>query len=152
MCSSDLYAGPISRMLVSELAPAQATEACRTLLAAKGWIPFGSAGDSQYFKQNSVRLNVNCSAAPAQEGKTMISFSAELLSVDLPAPADALDLRYADITKELSFDTAASPADVITYYRQTLSKASWQATLDKTIPIGFKEVMIFRPSQGTAQP
>lgn len=139
-----LYAGPISRMLVSDLPPTQAADACRAMLKEKGWLPFGSAGDSQYYKQNGVRLTVTCGAAPGQGGKTVVSYSSELMSVDLLAPDDALDVRYADTTKELTFDTTASIADVVAFYRQALAKLSWQATLDKTITIGFKEVVIFR--------
>ena len=113
-------------------------------LTAQGWQPYGTAGDSLIFKQNAVRLNARATVAPAQGGKTLIEFSTEQLSVDLPAPADTLSLQYADSTAQLLFDTSADKADIVAFYRKALSPARWEATTEKPFKSGFKETLIFR--------
>jgi hypothetical protein len=62
-------------MYVTEAPVENTKEACRKLLLAEGWVPYGAAGDTQSFKQNAVRLSATVSSAPAQGGKTMISYS-----------------------------------------------------------------------------
>jgi hypothetical protein len=66
------------------------------------------------------------------------------MSADLPAPENAQDLRYAETTKELSFETAANKDAVVDFYKQALAKSGWQPTLDKTVDIDEKPTMIFR--------
>jgi hypothetical protein len=90
----------------------ETAEACRKLLLAQGWQPYGKAGDTLFFKQNALRLTVTVTAAPALGGKTSVSFSAEQLSADLPAPSDTVQLQYTDSTKQVLFDTKDS-ADAI---------------------------------------
>lgn len=84
--ATPLYVGPASAMFVTAASPAETTEVCRKLLQAQGWQPYGTAGDSLQLKQNAIRLNAMISAAPAQAGKTVIQYSSEMLSADLPAP------------------------------------------------------------------
>ena len=54
--------------------------------------------------------------------------------------------QYNDLTTELMFDTKATQDQVVDFYRQTLGKASWKATTDRTVEIDGKQVMIFRDS------
>ena len=114
------------------------------LITAEGWQAYGKAGDSSYFKQNAIRLGVTVSSAPAQGGKTMISFASDLMSADLPAPEKAEELQYSDSTKELSFATTADKNVVTDYYKKTLAQSGWQPTLDKTVKIDDNDTMIFR--------
>jgi hypothetical protein len=139
-----MFAGPATAMFATDASPADAAAACGKLLAEKGWQPYGSAGDAHFFKQNAIRLTAQISSAPAQGGKTMIQYSSELMSADLPAPPAASRVQYADSTKELSFDTRASLADVAQYYRTELAKSGWQATTDNPIKIDFRQELIFR--------
>ncbi|MCE9554939.1 MAG: hypothetical protein K8T91_16415, partial [Planctomycetes bacterium] len=118
--------------------------ACKKLLLEKGWQPYGTAGDVQFFKQNAVRLTANVAAAPAQGGKTMISYNSEQMSADLPAPADAIRVQYADVTRQLSLDMKAPMDEVAKYYRGELAKTGWDATTENLIKMGFKHIMIFR--------
>jgi hypothetical protein len=142
--TTPLYVGDATAMYVTA-APVPATaEECRRLLLADGWQPYGSAGDSTSFKQNAIRLTATVSSAPAQGGKTVISYSSELMSADLPAPDRAEDLRYSDMTKELSFETADTKEAIVDFYRQTLGPRSWKSTLEKTVDIDDKPTMIFR--------
>ncbi len=81
-----LYSFAGTAAYVTEVPARQTAEAIRALLTARGWQPYGTAGDSHFFKQNAVKLTARCAVAPAQGGKTVIQLSSELLSVDLPAP------------------------------------------------------------------
>lgn len=139
-----VYVGDSAAMYVSDAAVPATAAAVRKLLLAQGWVPYGTAGDSTWFKQNAIRINATVSVAPAQGGKTMISYSSEQMSADIPAPPDAEELRYTDQNQELRFETAADKNAVVAYYRKTLAAAKWEPTLDHTIQIDDQDEMIFR--------
>jgi hypothetical protein len=139
-----VYVGDMTAMYVTEAAVPATADACRKLLLAQGWVPFGGAGDSAYYKRNAIQVTATVSVAPAQGGKTMISYSRELLSADLPAPSDAEELRYIDPTLELSFETSATKEAVVAFYRKTLATTKWEPTLDHLVEIDGKDEMIFR--------
>ena len=117
------------------------------MLLGKGWQPYGTAGNQQFFKQNAVRLSANISSAPAQGGKTVIDYHTVLMSADLPAPAETEQLQYSDGPTQLFFDSKATEQDIVDFYRTTLAKAGWQATTEKPFQIDFKHEMIFRNPQ-----
>lgn len=139
-----VYVGDATAMYVTEANVTATVDAIRKLLLSQGWVPYGAAGDSTWFKQNAIRVSATVSVAPAQGGKTMISYSSELMSADLPAPPDAAELRYTDQNEELSFETAADKNAAIAYYRKTLATTGWESTLDHTVQIDNKDEMIFR--------
>lgn len=138
------YADANGAMYVSE-ATVEATEKeVANLLTAEGWTPYGSVPGTLDFKKNLVRLMASISAAPAQGGKTMLTYMAEKIAVDLPALADAEGLQYSDSTKSVFFDTKTDLAGVEKFYRDVLGKSEWQATTDKPFKAGFKDELIFR--------
>jgi len=139
-----VYVGDAIAMYVTDAAVADAKDACRKLLLADGWVPYGGAGDSSYYKQNAMRVEATVSSAPAQGGKTMISYSGLLMSADLPAPPDAEELRYTEQTRELSFETTAEQKSIVDFYKKALAQAKWEPTLDHTVEIGGRQEMIFR--------
>ena len=139
-----LYVGDSSALYLTDATVAGTAAECRKLLLGEGWQPYGSAADSAWFKQNAIRLGVTVSSAPAQGGKTVISFSSELMSADLPAPEQADELRYSDMTKELSFETAATKDAAVEFYKRTLGQTRWEPTLEKTVEIDDNPTMIFR--------
>ena len=139
-----IYVGDMTAMYVTEAAVPATADAVRKLLLAQGWIAYGSAGDSAYYKRNAIQITATVSSAPAQGGKTAISYSRELLSADLPAPPNAEELRYTDPTLELSFETAANKESVVEFYRKTLATTKWEPTLDHLVQIDDKDEMIFR--------
>jgi hypothetical protein len=139
-----VYVGDASAMYVTEVGVAETKDACGKLLVADGWTPYGAAGDTVDYKQNAILLSANVSSAPAQGGKTMITYSTILMSADLPAPPDADDLRYSEQTRELSFETAADKNAVVDFYKKTLAANKWQPTLEHTVQIDDKDEMIFR--------
>jgi hypothetical protein len=138
------FGGPVNASYITETSVEQTADACRKLLLANGWQPYGMAGDVLFFKQYAVRLAARISTAPAQGGKTVIDYSTELMSVDIPAPADTVGLQYTDVNTQLFFDAKASAQDIVGFYRPTLAKAGWKATTEKPIRIDFKDVLIFR--------
>jgi hypothetical protein len=139
-----VYVGDSTAMYATEAAVPATAEACRNLFLAQGWAPYGGAGDSAEFKQNAILATATVSVAPAQGGKTMIQYSTQLISADIPAPPNVEDLRYVDEPPELTFDTAPDQNAVVNFYRKNLAAAGWQSTLDHTVPIDDLPTMIFR--------
>jgi hypothetical protein len=139
-----VYVGDSAAMYATEAAVPPTAEACRNLLLAHGWVPYGGAGDSAEFKQNAIVVTATVSVAPAQGGKSMIQYSTQLISADIPAPPNVEDLRYVDEPPELTFDTAPDQTAVVDFYRKNLAAAGWQSTLDHTVPIDDLPTMIFR--------
>jgi hypothetical protein len=117
----------------------ETAKACRELLLAAGWEPYGTAGDEatspmMYFKRNAIRLMAWVSTAPAQDNKTVIRYSTELMSADLPVPPDAPDPRYNDSDGTLRYDwPGEDPAPVATFYQEKLAKLGWKATTERPV-------------------
>ncbi len=139
-----VYVGDSTAMYATEAAVPATAEACRNLFLAKGWSIYGGGGDSTEFKQNAVLVTATVSVAPAQGGKTMIQYSPQLISADIPAPPNVEDLRYVDTPPELTFDAAPDQNAIVDFYRKNLAAAGWQSTLDHTVPIDDVPTMIFR--------
>ena len=106
-------------------------------------MPYGNAGDSDFFKQNAILATATMSSAPAQGGKTMIQYSNQLISSDIPAPPNVEDLRYVDEPPELTFATTNQDA-IVDFYRKTLAAAGWKSTMEKMVDVDGKPTMIFR--------
>jgi len=138
------YQAPVSTAYITEKPVEEIAAAVRKLLMEQGWQPYGAAGDQQFYKQNAIRLSANVSSAPAQDNKTVITFSTELMSADIPAPAEFLDAQYSDSTKTLAFDTSESIEAVAKYYVEKLGKSGWTPTTEKPLEIDWKRVLIFR--------
>ena len=138
-----VYLGDSTAMYETEAAVAATADAIRNLFVAQGWVPYGKAGDTDDFKQNAILATATVSSAPAQGGKTMIQYSNQLISSDIPAPQDVEDLRYVDEPPELTFATANQDA-IVDFYRKTLAAAGWKSTMDKMVDVDGKPTMIFR--------
>ena len=138
------FAGPVSRMLITEKPLSETAAEVRKLLVDAGWEPHGTAGDQAFFKRDGVRLSANVMSAPAQGGKTMIDYSSLLMSADLPAPPNAVGVQYADSNKQLGFDSPDPPAAVVDWARKKLGEAGWKATTDNPVQSDFKHWLIFR--------
>ncbi len=138
-----VYVGDSTAMYETQAAVAATADACRDLFVAQGWVPYGTAGDSAVFKQNANLATATVSSAPAQGGKTMIQYSNELISADIPAPPNVEDLRYVDEPPELTFATTNQDA-IVDFYRKTLPAAGWKSTMDHMVDVDNKPTMIFR--------
>src|SRR5882724_5304972 len=139
-----VYVGDSTAMYETEAAVPATVEACRNLFVAQGWVPYGDAGDSAMFKQNANLVTATVSSAPAQGGKTMIQYSNQLISADIPAPQGVDDLRYGDEPPELTFGTTQNQDAIVDFYRKTLAAAGWKSTMEKLVDVDEKPTMIFR--------
>jgi hypothetical protein len=139
-----VYVGDPTAMYTTDAAVGATADAIRNLFVAQGWVPYGKAGDSDYFKKNAILAMSTVSSAPAQGGKTMIQYSNQLISSDIPAPQNVEDLRYVDEPPELTFATTANKDAIADSYRKLLAIAGWKSTMDKLIDIDEKPTMIFR--------
>jgi len=139
-----VYVGESTAMYFTDAAVPATADACRNLLLAQGWVLYGDAGDSAVFKQNAILVTVTVSSAPAQGGKTMIQYSSELVSADIPAPPNVENLHYVDQPPELNFETTANQDAIVDFYRKTLATKGWQSTLDHTVAVDETPTMIFR--------
>jgi hypothetical protein len=139
-----VYVGDPTAMYSTDAAVPATTEACRNLFTAQGWVPYGGAGDSATFKQNAILVTATVSSAPAQGGKTMIQYSTQQMSSDIPAPHNVEDLRYADEPPELTFETRENQDAIADFYRKTLAGAGWKSTMDHMVDVDGKPTMIFR--------
>jgi hypothetical protein len=138
-----VYVGDSTAMYSTDATVAATADAIRNLFVAQGWAPYGNAGDSAFFKQNANLVTATVSSAPAQGGKTMIQYSSQLISADIPTPQNVEDLRYVDEPPELTFATTNQDA-VVDFYRKTLASAGWKSTMDKMVDVDEKPTMIFR--------
>ncbi len=130
-------------MYETEAAVAATTDAIRKLFIAQGWVPYGTAGDTDNFKKNAILATSTVSSADARGGKTMIQYSNQLISSDIPAPPNVEDLRYVDEPPELTFATTNQDA-IVDFYRKTLAAAGWKSTMDKMVDVDGRPTMIFR--------
>jgi hypothetical protein len=138
-----VYQGDPTAMYTTDAAVPATAEAIRKLFIAQGWVPYGEAWDSDFFKKNAILATSTVSSAPAQGGKTMIQYSNQLISSDIPAPPNVDDLRYVDEPPELTFATANQEA-IVEFYQKALTAAGWKSTMDKMVDVDGKPTMIFR--------
>jgi hypothetical protein len=138
-----VYVGDSSANYVTDAALVATADACRNLFVAQDWLPYGVAPDTFVFKQNAILATAYVSSAPAQGGKTMIQYSTQLISADIPAPQNVEDLRYVDEPPELTFATTNQDA-VVEFYRKSLAAAGWKSTMEKMVDVDGKPTMIFR--------
>lgn len=125
-----VYASEVTASYSSTMKVAEAVEATRKLLIDAGWEPYGSTGNPPesevlMFKKNAVRMTAFVGVAPVQKGQVMISYSATLLSADIPAPANAKEISFDEAMKNLQFQSADSFDDVAKFYMQRLAKMGW---------------------------
>lgn len=146
--ATPLYDFPATKAWLTDLSPEQATDQVRELLVAKGWEPYGQAGLVNFFRQNAVQVTAQIAAAPAQQGKTAITYTSAQLSAELPAPPDAVRIQYSDGIKQLSVDTEWTIEQVVAFYRERLSPTGWRATTEQPVQQRFQSFMIFRNPAG----
>ncbi|MBM4076835.1 MAG: hypothetical protein FJ267_14495 [Planctomycetes bacterium] len=132
------HGSPVNASYITPAGKEETVAAVRKLLVEQGWEPYGSAGDQIFLKQNAVRLSAFVTTAPAQDNQTVITYSAEQLSADIPVPEETIGLQYSDSTKTVSYDVEADLETVNSFYNESLKRDGWKPTLDKPTPIGFR--------------
>jgi hypothetical protein len=145
--AKQFYSDPQSALYLSEASPEDAQAAVRKLLTEDGWLPYGEAGDALFFRQNAIRLTASAGAAPAQDNKTMISYSLTLLSRELHAPTEKVEhVSYSDQPAQLTFEAQMTEEEVVEYYKKVLEPEGWKPTTEQANKIDFEKFLIFRNS------
>ncbi|MEZ6043431.1 MAG: hypothetical protein R3C20_23275 [Planctomycetaceae bacterium] len=112
------------------------------------WLPYGTAGDQMFFRQNAIVASVNCITAPAQDNKILLQYASQLVSAEIPLPPNASNAHYADVTRELSFSTTDDVNAVGKFYQNSLAADGWEPTTEAPLAIDFEFVQIFRRRDG----
>lgn len=139
-----LYGGPASAIFTTTDSVEKTTTDVQELLAKAGWTTYGGGKPVYIFRNHGVLLTAMIDSAPAQMGKTSISYSTQLASVELPAPNESQQIQYSDNLTQLYFETTLAEADLVKFYRDSLASAGWEATTDNPIKDGFESFIIFR--------
>jgi hypothetical protein len=149
-----LYSFPGNVSYITDAKVSETAEACRKRFLELGWSPYGFSGQedfrSLYFKRNAIKLDVSVSTAPAQGGKTVVSYSTEQLSADLPAPPEVTNPQYADFIKQLNFDVPKPPGDVdglAAFYQKELATQGFKSTTEKAVTSDREAFLVFRNPQ-----
>ena len=142
--TKEFYQTPVSSAYLTDLSVDDAVKAVTQLMLEQGWTPYGTAGDTYAFKQQGVKLLARVASAPTQRGKTLIDYSSQMLSADIPLPPGAVRVHYSDMPTQLAFDTFATYDDVATFYREAWESLGWKATTERFVKIDFRDFLIFR--------
>ncbi|BBO33271.1 hypothetical protein [Lacipirellula parvula] len=143
-----LYDMPASLAYVTPDGVAAVSMAIDKDLQAAGWETYGTAGDTRFYRKNAVRLLATTATAPAQEGKTVVTYFTELLSAELPAPADAKAVQYSEPPVQLYVEYPGDLAAADKWYRESLGKLGWEPTLDHPTEQDFESFVIYRNKAG----
>lgn len=146
--SEVLYEFPVSLAYVTPDGVQAVADDVEAKLLAEGWEPYGTAGDTRFYRKNAIRLLATTSAAPAQDGKTVVTYFTELLSAELPAPRDAKRMQYSEPPVQLSIDFAGDLAAADKWYREQLGKMGWEPTTENPVKEGFEYFVIYRNKAG----
>ncbi len=141
-----LFVGDVSAMYLTAAEQKSTVAKCREVLIQAGWQPYGEAGDQLFFKQNAIRLSAFVTIAPAQQNKTSLTFTSELMSIDLDPPPEATSIHYAESMGSLHFDSTQPLVKLVEFYKQGLESRGWKSTSKQPIKIDINETMIFRNS------
>lgn len=120
------------------------TETCAKLLLTQGWEPYGFAGLTRYYKRDGVRLLATIQPEAGRTDRTMITFSSETMSADIPLPPDSEEVQYNNTAKRLGFLSALTPEGVAEFYRKALAPAGWFTRMEKPDKTDFTYAIIFR--------
>ena len=114
-----------------------------------GWVSYGEAGETRYFKRGKVKALLTVSSVPNDAGKSMVTYMVEAMSADLPAPSGATEIQYSETTKRLSFFSTQTPDQVDGAYRKLLEPAGWGTTMKGPDKTDLDYVVIYRhPTEG----
>jgi hypothetical protein len=138
------YSFPSVASFVTDAGVQETTAAVRQLLMDQGWEPYGVVGDVMSFKQNAVELSARVLSPPAQPGKTVIDYSCQQLSCDLPAPPEAERVDYDDGLKRVISYVTGDPDRIVAFYQTKLAAAGWRPTTENPIRDRDRQMLIFR--------
>lgn len=118
---------------------AEVADFTRQGLTAQGWVEYTRPNtataddpDNQLmtFIQNGMELWASVGAAPAQDGKTSVQYSALLLPADMPMYADGRQVEFDSFEPYLSYQTEADTDTLIDFYREQMPATGWTEMAD----------------------
>jgi len=128
--AKQIYASPFSTVYTTTASVGEAAGTIAKTMTSGGWktyvAPFtdyatGPDFQMMSFKKGPQAIQVSVSRAPAQGNATSVSYTAIVLTNDLPAPADATDIAFDPERPYLSCLTAMPVAATLDYYTKALA-------------------------------
>lgn len=128
--TKQLYASPFSTVYMTSQSVGHAAGAIAKTMTSGGWkryvAPFsdyatGPDFQMMSFKKGPQAIEISITRAPAQGNATSVSYTAIVLTNDLPVPADAADIAFDPQRPYLSCLTAMPVAKTIDYYTEALA-------------------------------
>lgn len=130
--SKAIISGPMSTHYICEtLGQDEGKKVMREKLIALGWQPYGKAADAQFFKKDGIRLEMYVTKSPSQNNKTAVRYASRLMSIEVPAPADASMVNYSDSPASLSVVVKGTVDQLAVYYTNELGKLGWKPVAEK---------------------
>lgn len=136
------FAQAVSAIWETAAAPDVAAAMLREALLGEGWEDYGEAGPMRYFRKNAIRLSTMTNAGP--EGKTMHHLGVELLSAQIPRPADATRADFDGGAQTLRVQHAGPIESLVQSYSSRLAADGWKSSLDAPISEEGNQVMTWR--------
>jgi len=105
------------------------SEATRKLLAANGWAqylrPMDESSTGLLFKKGQQGLDVSFSQAPGRPDQSLVEYTSNRLTANVPFPDDATNIFYDERRPYLSCFTAAPVEASLDFFRKALAAAGW---------------------------
>jgi len=155
-----LNGGPTSITYVMPEVNADMVDATRKILAEAGWQEYGpvSAADlgspdrqTLNFRQNAVHLTALIGTAPTRDEQTTLQYGTMLLSHELPAAPEAVEIKYDDFQPLLTYKSAQHITEIADFYRQELKGQGWQDKSGVTIDNEQRIVLAFENTDQAAR-
>lgn len=140
--------GPLTASFITDASLPDTIAATRAVLLKAGWEAHGGEDASSYYKQGLNRILASIQSAPAAGGKTVLTYTGELMVGDLPAPPEAQGVRYNEGHEGLTFKSSADRAALTAFYREKLAPTGWKQDEDKTFKIDDYDQMGFFNAAG----
>lgn len=133
------FAAPNTLIYFSPTPVVEVVRFIRGELAAQGWLEYtrpntatadSSESQTRTFIQNGLELTAFVVVSPAQAGKTSVQYSLLLLPVDLPVPAEAIEVELDKTEPYLAFKSGQPVEALIDFYRAAMPAAGWSELPD----------------------
>lgn len=147
-----LTGGPTLTTYITPDGAAATADAARKLLTDAGWQEYGPVSAPTLvnpdqrtltFRQNAINLTALIGTAPTLEEQTTLQYGMSLLSHELPAAPEAVEIKYDDYQPLLTYNSAQPVAEIADFYRQELAANGWQGKSEVTNDNEKRLVLIF---------
>lgn len=132
--AQELYASPLTTSYLTTVPVPEAAEAVVRLLQTAGWQPFGPLNAATEttaqlrmltLRQQGYEVSVMINVAEAHQNKTAVQYGARTLTHDLPAPADAEEVKFDDDRGQLRCRVPLGLQATVDWYQKALAEAGY---------------------------